>query len=35
MYGEPLHVNGLKSREITALVEKTLRRMLAELKAKG
>jgi len=34
MYGPPLHVNGLKGREIVDLLDKTLRQMIAELRSK-
>lgn len=33
MYGPPLHIDGLKGDEVTKLIERTLHRMLAELRA--
>jgi hypothetical protein len=32
MYGPPLQLEGLKAAEITALIDQTLRRMIAELR---
>jgi 1-acyl-sn-glycerol-3-phosphate acyltransferase len=34
MYGPPLDVSGLSAKEITALVDRTLRRMFEELRSK-
>jgi hypothetical protein len=32
MYGPPLKVEGLKAEQITQLIDRTLREMIAELK---